>query len=243
MATDLAAHPSLRELSLMDADLDKPPAALDALVDAALALRLRKLELSECRVCPASAVALPRLLRGDALRELHVYGNWWAPVLDAHVAPLLADALRSNRTLTSLSLVYVHLWRNADAAAVLLGALIGHPSLTHLNVSQNNISRALGAVGTLFGALVAAESPLRVLDVSSQYGDQLLGPLVDALPLNTHLRELRCKNNGMRAEFTRDRLMAALAANTSLQTLRSGCAEADAFIAARTAAMAAAAVE
>ena len=45
----------------------------------------------------------------------------------------------------------------------------------------------------------------------------------------------------MSDEFARNRLMPALAANTSLQMLDSGNAEADAFIAARTAAAAAAA--
>ena len=64
---------------------------------------------------------------------------------------------------------------------------------------------------------------------------------MDALPRNTHLRELVCRGNGMRAAFARKRLMPALAANTSLQKLVSGHAEADAFIAARTAAAAAAA--
>ena len=55
-AADLAAHPSLRELELWHAPL-ATHAALDALVDAALALRLTKLELHGCRVGTASAVA------------------------------------------------------------------------------------------------------------------------------------------------------------------------------------------
>ncbi len=75
LAVDLAAHPSLRAVLLWMAPLDSL-AALEAVVDAALALRLTKLLLENCRVSPASAVALPRLLRGDALRDLGLTGPW-----------------------------------------------------------------------------------------------------------------------------------------------------------------------
>ena len=71
--------------------------------------------------------------------------------------------------------------------------------------------------------------------------DAGLGALVDALPRNTHLRELDCGRNIMSAVFKREWLLPALAANTSLQKLVSDDAEADAFIAARAAAAAAAA--
>ena len=239
-AAELAAHASLRELSLWSAR----NADLDAVVDAALTLRLRKLELMGCNVRPAHAVSLSRLLRCGALCELTVRNAAFA-MLDAGAAALLADALRSNRTLTSLSLRSVRLWHDVDAARALFDALVGHASLTSIDLSQNGDLDAEGAVGTLLGALVAANSPLRVLDISNhQYtDDQLPGPLVDALQRNTHLYELRCSANTWNDAFVRDQLMPALAANTSLWVLHSGCAEADEFIAERTAAMAAAAVE
>ena len=244
LTAKLAAHPSLRELTLLYFPLPTF-AALDAVVDTALALRLTRLELHSCRMGPASAVASPRLLRGDTLRELKVYGQAVA-LLDAHAAALLADALHSNRTLTSLQLVVVHLWYDAGAAAAaLFGALVGHASLTDITVSQNDVRFAAGAdvsAGALLGALVAANSPLCKLDVADiQLGDAGLGPLVDALPHSSHLRELYTFRNAMSAAFARGRLMPALAANTSLLMLVSGYAEADEFIAARTAAMAAAA--
>ena len=68
-------------------------------------------------------------------------------------------------------------------------------------------------------------------------GDDGLGPLVDALPHNTHLRELGCMDYDMSAAFARDRLMPALTANTSLRRLISDNYEANEFISARTAAM------
>ena len=237
LAAQLAAHSSLRELSLWSIPLDTF-AALDAVVDAALTLRLRTLVLEACHVRPASAVALPRLLRCDALRELEVEGG--AMLLDAPAAALLAAALRSNRTLTSLALCNVGMWLEADVAALLFGALVGHASMLKLRLCGFVGSRyAATAAGAALGALVAANAPLRVLNVSwNGLADAGLGPLVDALPRNTHLRELSCRTNyGFSAAFAREVLIPALAANTSLQKLHSGDAEADAFIAARTAAV------
>ena len=241
VAADLKSHSSLRELTLYRAPLDTF-AALDAVVDAALALRLTKLALDDCRVVPAAAVALPRLLNGDALQEFRLSSG---QLLDAHVAPLLADALRSNRTLTSLTLDNMGLWDDeVDAAcAALFSSFVGHASLASIFWRFNHVRspNATAAASAQLAALVAANSPqLRSLDVSRNgLYDDGLGPLMDALPRNTHLRELVC--SGMSAAFVREQLMPALAANTSLQTLDSGNAKADAFIKRRAAAMAAAA--
>ena len=238
LAVELAAHPWLRKLELVSTPF-LALGTLAALVDAALALRLTRLALDECPLRPESAVALSRLLHdGDALRELSLSGG---RLLDAHAAALLADALRSNRTLTALALNGVDLWRHIDATSVLFGALVGHASLTSIFLQGNFDGVAAAAAGTLLGALMTADSRLRVLDISrlNDLGDAGLGPLVDALPRNTHLRELRCSFNAMSAEFARNRLMPALAANTSPQKLDSGNDEADAFIKTRTAAAAA----
>jgi hypothetical protein len=67
-------------------------------------------------------------------------------------------------------------------------------------------------------------------------GDVGIGPLVDALPRNTHLRELEC-NAWLSAAFVQDRLLPALAANTSLRMFYGGTATttatANAFVRAR----------
>ena len=208
-------------------------------MDAALTLRLTKLVLAGCRMGPASAAALPRLLRGNALLELAVgFGNG-ITLLDAHAASLLTEALRSNRMLTSLELTSVGLWQDVDAAATLFGALVGHASLTRIAVFGNRGQGAEAGVCALLGALVAADSPqLRMLNfASNELGDAGLRPLVDALPRNTHLQELICVHNSMSAAFALDRLMPALTANTSLRRLISDNYEANEFISARTAAM------
>ena len=239
MAGELISHPSLRELTLYRCPLDTF-AALDAVVDAALTLRLTKLALDDCRLVPAAAVALPRLLRCGTVQEFRLTSG---QLLDGQVAPLLADAVRSNRTLTSLTLDLMGLWNDdTDAAcAALFSSFVGHASLASIFLRFNHVRspNATAAAGAQLAALVAANSPqLRLLDVKNNgLYDDGLGPLVDALPRNTHLRTLVC--SGMSAEFVREQLMPALAANTSLQTLDSGNAKADAFIKRRAAAMAA----
>ena len=247
-AAELAAHPSLREVTLSYAKLNTL-AAFDAVVDAALALRLSKLTLHSCdMVTPASAVALQRLLRdGDVLREFSVLttpaDTSWYP-FDAPVAAQVANAVRSSHVLTSFT-VHHNCLTDDRVAVALLDALIGHTSLTSISLwalgeplCANGYASAATA-GRLLGALVAADSPLRVLKISNNFlSDAGLGPLVSALPRNKHLRELNCFGNEMSDAFAHHRLMPALAANTSLQALYVDSYEAYAFIAARTAAAA-----
>jgi Ran GTPase-activating protein (RanGAP) involved in mRNA processing and transport len=75
--------------------------------------------------------------------------------------------------------------------------------------------------GAAFGALVATNAPaLRILNVACcGLHAAALGPLVDALPHNTHLRTLECHNNGITEAFARERLLPALQANASLREL------------------------
>ena len=181
------------------------------------------------------------------LRSLEVIGF---SRLSVRAAALFADALRSNNTLTALTVHEIDFWRNADVATQLLGALVGHASLTRIKLWAGARADASATVGALLGALVAANSPqLRVLDISaSALGEIGLGPLVDALSRNMHLRELHCTgcascagSGFMQDAFERNRLMPALAANTSLRTLSSDSKRANDFIAARTVAANAAA--
>ena len=53
----------------------------------------------------------------------------------------------------------------------------------------------------------------------SALGDAGMGPLLDALAQNTHLRLLYCTNTGMSEGFARDRFLPAVRANTSLKVL------------------------
>jgi hypothetical protein len=248
LAADLAAHSSLQRVVLESAPLNTP-AALDAVVDAALACQMMSLSLTHCHLFPASAPALVRLLGSGTLTELSIYQDG-QQLLDGPSAALLGTALRANGTLTSLSLRHLGFWRGQDAAPVLLGALTGHSSLRTLNLSLNIVEGAQNtAAGTALGALVAANAPaLTELDVSScVLDDAVLGPLFAALPANTHLRELDVAYNYMTEAFVRDVLLPAVRANASLRKLgatsydhHSEVREAEALVAARAAAAAAA---
>jgi hypothetical protein len=216
-AADVAAHASLTELSLSYAPLDTP-AALDAVVGAALAHPLRCVRLNDCALSPASAPALARLLSSDTLTTLQCYGT---RLLDVPAAALLAGALRANATLTSLTLRTVDLWREPAAATALLGALAGHASLRTLSVLANSADGRADEAGAALGALVAANAPaLTELDVSlCDLGDDGLRPLLAALRRNTHLRTLDCSENDISEPFARRVLLPAVRANASLRTL------------------------
>jgi hypothetical protein len=214
LAADVSAHVGLTVLELTGLRLHTP-AALGAVVDAALARRVSCLNLDFCRLSPASAPALARLLDDGSLTALRVNDHEvrWQ---DDPALSVLCDASRASSTLTSLFLLC--LYCEPTAAAALLGALTGHRSLHTLRLRG---TRLLGAAAAL-GELVAANAPSLVdLDVSCcRLHDMGLGPLFDALPHNTHLRTLNCCGNQASEAFTRDRLLPAVRANRSLRSLR-----------------------
>jgi hypothetical protein len=102
LAADIAAHDSLSSLALRFAAL-AAPVVLDVVVDAVLLRRVHFLELLSCRLSPASAPSLARLLLGgSALTQLRIWIS--DQLLNAPAAALLAGALRANSTLTTLIL-------------------------------------------------------------------------------------------------------------------------------------------
>ncbi len=221
LAADLAAHAWLKEVYMNGAPLGTL-AVLDAVVDAALALQLPSLTLYSCRVTPTSAPALARLISGGALTELYVT-NQSRQLLDQPAAVLIADALRANNTLTSLKLPGCRFLQDAAAATSVLDALTAHCSLCTLDLRFNAILAGdqVFALGAAFGALVAANArALHELDLSyAGLDDAALGTLLDALPLNTHLRTLNLDRIHCTNDFARDRLLPAVRANTSLRHL------------------------
>jgi hypothetical protein len=117
-------------------------------------------------------------------------------------------------------------------------ALAAHPSAAHVrfvdapldtpaamnavvDLGLNRAGANFAACAAALGALVAANAPaLEEINLTYCYlGDAGLGPLVDALPHNTHLRTLNCQYNGISAAFARRRLLPAVRANTSLRKL------------------------
>ena len=104
----------------------------------------------------------------------------------------------------------------------MMRALTGHPHLRELDLSDNSPWEAEQSIaGAALGALVAADSPaLQVLIVRyAELGDAGLAPLFEALPRNSHLRELQCCFTGPSEAFARDVALPAVRANTSLREL------------------------
>jgi hypothetical protein len=147
-------------------------------------------------------------------------------LLDADSAPLLCDALRANATLTSLELGS-SMWHDAAISAALLGALTAHPSIRKLACSswypEEDFGDAGGMiVGAALGVLVAANAPaLQSLSlIDSRLDGAGVGPLLDALPSNTHLTELVLwGNDTMTKDWVRDQLLPAVRANVGLRRL------------------------
>jgi hypothetical protein len=200
---DMAAHASLAELHPYGVSFDVPH-VLDAFVDAALLLpRLRAVIVCYCHLSAASAPALARLLGSRTLAELSINNEkrtGYDPhgFVDAPGAVLLGDVLRTNATLTSLSLRGAQLWSNRAAAAALLGALTGHASLRKLRITHDlryGPTKEEGRHdGKLLAALVAANAPaLKVLQVQdNKLGDAGLRPVFKAMSHNKHLRTFDC---------------------------------------------------
>jgi hypothetical protein len=116
-----ANHPSLQELVFSFDWLEQPAAVaalLDAVVDVALARRLRSVTLDNGDLTSAAVPALVRLLGSSALTELRVVNHGAGNQLldDEPAAALLAGALRRNTTLTSLALRRVGLFDDYHAA-------------------------------------------------------------------------------------------------------------------------------
>ena len=218
LAAAMQGHASLRKLVLVGFRFNVP-AELDAVAAAAVACRLQRMGLMQCRLSPASVPALARVIRGGVLTSVFI-DNDHHQLLDEPAAAQLADAITASRTLAQLNMQRIDFWRAGPAAAAVLHALTGHPSVCELNLGVN-IPHGRAAAGAALGALVAANAPaLRKLDLHScNLGDAGWAPLLDALPRNTHLHRFDCCNTGMTAELARDRFLPSVRANASLREL------------------------
>jgi hypothetical protein len=225
----LRAHTCLKQLILHDTPLDAD--AMSTLVDVALANQMTMLQIIQCDVTAESVGALARLIKDSrSLQELLVENTAAqeggdAAVITGEGAAALAAALAANTTLELLQLGQLAFWDDLDAAAAVLRSVTGHPSLSRLALPEHElVGAAQAAAGAQLAAVIAANTPalteLHLTNVT--LGDDGLGPLMDALQQNTHLRELCCPHVGMSEQFARDHFLPAIRANTSLRVLATG---------------------
>jgi hypothetical protein len=194
------------------------PAALNAVVDAALFHRFSALSFDGCDLSPTSAPALARLLSGGSLRQLRIEA--YEQLVDAPTAAVLAAALRANTTLTSLRLM-MDLWHDIGAATALLEALRAHPTLRFLDVNLNEVGVHAAEAGAALASLIAADAPaLHTLNAGScELGEVGMRAIAEALPANTHLRNLDVSFNDTSPAFVATHMLPAVRANASLYSL------------------------
>ena len=205
---DATLQPALLRLRVFHADTAQP-AVIGALVDAALARRLRGLTLYHCTLPPAAPLA--RLLAEGSLTVFHFYGTG-TPSFDAAGAALVADALRVNKKLTKLKLYCSGLCHDMSAAGLLVGALVGHPNLRELCITgEHNTVEDGRAFGAALAELIAADVPaLQIVGCGvhgNVFGDACMAPIADALPLNHYLRALHFDCSRMSEAFASERLL------------------------------------
>jgi hypothetical protein len=211
LAAAVAAHESLKDLSIRG--LQFAP-GLKALVDVAAERRVSSLSINDCALDADTVPALARLLQRGSLTRLTVSCNGF-PSAQEESVPVLSAALRSCRTLTHLLLMLVPLHGATHRTVTeLLDAAASLPALSELDLSDSRLQDTT-AFGRTLGALLAANLPsLRTLRVTAcGLGDEGVGPLLDGLAANTHLRELNCfVFNDLSEAFERDQLAPALTA-------------------------------
>jgi hypothetical protein len=217
---DVASYEKLKRLQLECFPLNTP-GVMDALMNAASTRRLTTLSLTRCDFEPGTAAALARFVAQASLQDFRVAGMRGVQ-LDAPAAALLGDALRANRTLTSLCLGNWTVSDDPAAFEALLTALTGHPSVHFLELCLDRVrGEDAAAVGALLGALIAADAPaLEQLFISvCDFDEDLLGPSVDAMARNTHVWLLGVEDAQLSEAFARERLLPAVRANTGLRLL------------------------
>lgn len=218
------------------------PETVDAVADAAHALRLRHvfLQSGHSRHLNDAVHALVRLLASDGLDVFEVEQEYYACVLsdsDYYGAPtraqVFADALRSSRVHT-LHIGGFGFLRDTRVAELALSALVGHPTLRMLDLSREPCRTARAIItgpipdsarvylGSLLDALVTSpESRLEELNLwrvgLNEYG---LRPLCRALRRTARLRVLDCSGDEVKKGFLARCLLPAVRRNTSLRRLR-----------------------
>ena len=212
---------------------------LRAIVDAAVAARLTDLSFWG-GLGPNSMPHLAHLIRTSETLQSLCMANTSGILEDPEDVRLLRQALRANRTLTSLTFTG---WsgEDSDQRLSLLGSLIGHPTLTHLTLDSWVLEddedpeweleqevEPQPALGAMLAALLAANSPaLIALDAHYCGLDENACSLVlDGLSANKHLERLMISNespNGYFSnEFAVSRLLPAVEACTTLRAVYFG---------------------
>jgi hypothetical protein len=202
-------------------NLGGTPELVEALINAALTVRLENLKISKSvGFCAAASVpALERLLAGGALQSLCIDVFMADGKLTADDAARLGAAARACSTLISLTLSGLDLWHDPAASSALLGALAGHPTLRELSFRHNEAadSAAAATLGAAICMVLSANAPsLKRLNVSlCGLDDGAAEYLLLGMAACTHLRDINLDQNDFSKAMVRERLEPAMKAMPS----------------------------
>lgn len=225
LAQGLKAHASLRELIFSYAPLDEP-AALEAVVDAAVGARLAGLSLHHVSLNPTSVPSIARLLRlGEHLTALLLQGDDASLFDSAASGTLFMEALRTRASLAVLHLECVDLWRTLDTADAVVTCICEHPSLITVSLGKNEVMFGhRRTVGASLARLLTHMPRLCSLCLHScALGEEGFRPVVEALRDNASVSAIMCDDNMLTRRFVRNEFLPAVRANTSLRVLRASC--------------------
>ena len=235
----------LSTLSLVNADMHEG-GNTEQLADALGAARVRRLVLFEVGtyapfnpIRSADGVAnnlrrgfVASLVRAAPLRHLHIKAtqftnNRTEGYFCVEAATALAPALRAATSLRAFVCEDVMLFSAIPVALMILGACTAHPSLHTLDLCNDPAwkadipeEQALPLAVALESLIMPPGTRLRVLFLcGNKLGDDVLGPLVDALPRAPYVRIVALEDCGLTPAFCEHRLLPAARASPRLAQL------------------------
>ena len=240
------SQPSITSLTLkqhnFDPDQNNNARLLgsELLTDFTVSREISRLVFLDCKLHPTILSAVAATLRDGALDELCLVDcKPWHSLWHSEEAASFATELQLNKTLLSLKLSHVNLFKKLyyfyreppayDGASAILLACVGHPTLKELYLSENPIAFEKSAVaqdarerrnqvGEALIRILAASSVLEVLDISKcKLGEEVTAPVFATLHSNVRLQELFCSGNELSTSFAEARIFPALRENESLK--------------------------
>jgi len=234
LASAISVYKGMEKLHIYDVRLTVG-FIVDAVVDAAIAAGIREIFFLGCRLNPPALPALTRLLQSPGFERLKISNNGWT-IFEGLALPAFCETLRNSKSLTALELDGVNLWDDLEVLSELFAALEGLPTLQKLKLRRNRTDEApriaaslwavderldelQRAVGKYLARLIVRSNSLRSLKLKDNLlGEAGMTPIFQALNGSRTLSELSL-HEGISADFTRDVVLPAVRANTSLRTL------------------------
>lgn len=212
----LKTHDGLEHVTLVGG----PAMTQEALRWALEAVALAKVAHLTVSAATLSCVALATLVRAGALQELFIAHS--ALELTEEGTEAFGDALKENKSLTSLTFLETNLMEDDVRFRTVLLSLMRHPTLAELSIEPNAAPEANRMrLGGVLALMVGADPPaLKELSIAgAELGDEAIRLLVPALGANTHLERLDLSGNGLTMEFLKKTLAPAARACPSLREL------------------------